>query len=85
MDESKAAREPKVRIIEKALTNLDNSIRHLEDFVQSLDSNQIATAVKGKEESAKAEFQLWDSLSELIAGYNDRICKIEAFLKEKLR
>lgn len=85
MDGAKEAREPKVRLIEKSLNNLDGVLRRLEDFVASLDTNQLETQVKGKEESSLTEFQLWNSLNERINVSVERIRKIEAFLKEKLR
>ena len=85
MDESKASQEPKVRIIEKSLKNLDLSIRNLEIFVQSLDSDQIATPVKSSEPTLRSEFQLWRTIGEEIQISSEKIQKIEAFLRENIR
>lgn len=85
MDGSKAQQEPKVRIIEKSLKSLDLSIRNLEIFVQSLDSDQIATPVKGSEPSLRSEFQLWRTLGEEILINSEKIQKVEAFLRENIR
>jgi len=85
MDGAKASQEPKVRVIEKSLKSLDLSIKNLEIFVQSLDSDQIATPVKSSEQGSRSEFQLWRTLSEEITIYSEKIQKIEAFLMGNIK